>query len=137
MSTVETCPKCFRPGIYGKSGGSGHGRCLRHFLASPSLIRRALAATVVVGTILTLINQGDALAHGELDRTMLLKIPLTYCVPFFVTIWGAMSRSWILSRPCSDVADLQSALTKTRPDPTQLCMFGSSSFLVSPPVGPP
>ena len=51
--------------------------------------RRALAAAVVVGTILNLINQGDALlGGGKIDW---LKLALTYLVPYFVTTYGAVS----------------------------------------------
>ncbi len=52
---------------------------------------RALATAVVVGTILTLINQGDHLLRGELTTAMLFKIPLTYLVPYTVTVWGALA----------------------------------------------
>ena len=44
---------------------------------------------LVVGTILNLINQGDALIVGrQLDFA---KIALTYLVPYFVSTYGAVS----------------------------------------------
>lgn len=51
--------------------------------------RRSLAVALVVGTILNLINQGDALLAGEeLD---LVKMGLTFIVPYCVATYGAAS----------------------------------------------
>ena len=51
--------------------------------------RRSLMAAVIVGTVLNLINQGDALFAGKpLDWAKLL---LTYIVPYCVTTYGAVS----------------------------------------------
>jgi hypothetical protein len=44
---------------------------------------------LVVGTILNLINQGDAL-FGEAHLN-LAKLILTYAVPYFVATYGAVS----------------------------------------------
>ena len=44
---------------------------------------------VIIGTILNLINQGDALFQGE--HLNLLKIALTYAVPYCVATYGAVS----------------------------------------------
>jgi hypothetical protein len=50
---------------------------------------RSLWVAVVVGTILNLINQGDRLFSGQsLD---ILKLALTYVVPYFVCTYGAVS----------------------------------------------
>ena len=51
--------------------------------------RRSLWVGLVVGTILNLINQGDALAAGR--RPDLLKLLLTYLVPYCVATYGAVS----------------------------------------------
>ena len=45
---------------------------------------------LVVGTILTTINQGNVLLSGELPAELVWKVPLTYCVPFCVATWGAL-----------------------------------------------
>ena len=51
--------------------------------------RRAIVATIVVGTLLNLINQGDTLFAGrKLDW---VKLVLTYIVPYCVTTYGAVS----------------------------------------------
>ena len=44
---------------------------------------------VVVGSVLNLINQGDALLSG--GPINWLKLCLTYCVPFCVSLYGAHS----------------------------------------------
>ena len=49
---------------------------------------RAIKTALVVGTLLTLINQADAvLAGGSL---IWWKAALTFCVPYFVATWGAV-----------------------------------------------
>jgi hypothetical protein len=51
--------------------------------------RRSFAVALIVGTILNLINQGDALfSGGSLNLTKLL---LTYAVPYCVATYGAVS----------------------------------------------
>ena len=49
--------------------------------------KKALYTACVVGTILTTINHGDNILVGNFPP--ILKIILTYCVPFCVTTWGA------------------------------------------------
>lgn len=56
---------------------------------SDGVPRRSLVVAVVVGVILNLINQGDALVAGHpLDWT---KILLTFFVPYGVSTYGAVS----------------------------------------------
>jgi len=49
---------------------------------------RALATAAVVGSILTAINHGDVIVAGHFPP--LVKVFLTYCVPYCVTTWGAI-----------------------------------------------
>ena len=51
--------------------------------------RRSAIVAAVVGTVLNLINQGDALVTG--GSINWLKIALTYAVPYCVSTYGAMS----------------------------------------------
>lgn len=51
---------------------------------------RALRLALVVGTLLLLINQGDLLWRGEMPN--LLKMVLTYCVPFGVSVWTSVAK---------------------------------------------
>ncbi len=53
------------------------------------IVRRAAITAVIVGTILNLIAQGDFLARGEALNWW--KIALTYCVPYCVATYGAVS----------------------------------------------
>jgi hypothetical protein len=53
------------------------------------IVRRSLVLAAVVGTILNLINQGDALLGGT--HLVAWKIVLTYCVPYCVASYGAVT----------------------------------------------
>ncbi len=50
--------------------------------------RKAFLTALVVGTILMMINHGDVILAGEAPPV--LKVVLTYCVPYCVTTWGAI-----------------------------------------------
>jgi hypothetical protein len=51
--------------------------------------RKALLTAILVGTILTSINHGDMVVSG--DWPPIWKVLLTYCVPYCVTTWGAIT----------------------------------------------
>ena len=54
---------------------------------TPRIVRHNLMVALVVGTILNVINQIDAiLISGEVN---FIKLGLTYCVPFFVASYGS------------------------------------------------
>jgi hypothetical protein len=59
------------------------------YALSDGVPRRSLFAALVVGTMLNLINQGDALFGGV--PVNWFKIILTYCVPYAVSTYGAVS----------------------------------------------
>lgn len=50
---------------------------------------RALKVAVLVGTILTCINQGDFLLSGNFEAIKIWKILMTYCVPFCVSTYSS------------------------------------------------
>jgi hypothetical protein len=54
------------------------------------MLRRSLIIGLIVGTILTAINQGNLMGQGTFPAVLVWKIPLTYCVPFFVATTGAL-----------------------------------------------
>lgn len=54
---------------------------------SHALLRRSLAMAIAVGTLLNIINQGDALWSG--NWPVLWKACLTFCVPFAVASYGS------------------------------------------------
>jgi len=51
-------------------------------------LRRSVVTCLVVGALLTVINQGDRLIRGELDATMAWQIGLTFLVPFVVATFS-------------------------------------------------
>ncbi len=51
--------------------------------------KRAFFTALFVGTILMAINHGDLILSGLFPPAW--KILLTYCVPYCVTTWGAIT----------------------------------------------
>ena len=89
--TPSTCARCRVPVRPGRGFAiAGELRCLRCTLMRPSLLRRSLLTGLVVGSILTAINQGNIVLNGEFPASLFWKIPLTYSVPFCVATWGAL-----------------------------------------------
>ena len=66
-------------------------KCLACALLHWPMVRRSLLTALVVGTLLTLLNQGDIIFSASWQSGLYWKVPLTYCVPFMVATWGAMS----------------------------------------------
>ena len=56
---------------------------------SDGVPRRSFAVALIVGTILNMINQGDAIVAGA--RLNILKLILTFAVPYAVATYGAVS----------------------------------------------
>ena len=71
-------------------GGVKCGACARRHVP---MLQRSLVIALVVGTVLTMVNQGDALLRGEWGRALLWKLPLTYFVPFVVATWSALANT--------------------------------------------
>ena len=67
------------------------GRWSRIWLCciSDGVPKRSLGVALIVGTILNLINQGDALVAGA--RLNIFKLILTFAVPYAVATYGAVS----------------------------------------------
>jgi hypothetical protein len=66
----------------------GRFKALRRALSWP-MARRSFVTALFVGSILNVINQGDAVwSWGPLSWW---KMVLTYCVPFCVATFGAYS----------------------------------------------
>ncbi len=98
VTVVSTCERCKRR-LEGrlsfslKNGSARTVRCFRCSMRHVPLIRRSLAASLVIGTIITLLNQGDLILTGQLSAALVWKIPLSYVVPFAVATWGALSNA--------------------------------------------
>jgi len=58
---------------------------------SRNIQTRALKTAVVVGTLLALINYLDILLEGSVTPSIVFKIILTYCVPYFVAGYSSVS----------------------------------------------
>jgi len=54
----------------------------------PDIVKRSLIVSLVVGTILNLINQGEML--NDMSSLNLWKCALTYMVPYLVATYGAV-----------------------------------------------
>jgi hypothetical protein len=54
------------------------------------MLRRSAVIALVVGTVLTAINQGDLLLAGQWVPALAWKLPMTYAVPFIVATLGAL-----------------------------------------------
>jgi len=94
VRTSALCARCHRrlaPGVGFVL--SDQRRCLWCALMYRPMLRRSLFTGLVVGTVLTAINHGVALAEGRFAASMMWQIPLTYAVPFCVATWGGLSNS--------------------------------------------
>jgi hypothetical protein len=70
------------------------------YCLSDGVPKRSFTVALIVGTILNLINQGDALlGAANLNAT---KILLTYVVPYCVATYGAVSYRMKLDRAAHD-----------------------------------
>lgn len=69
--------------------GSSSLRRFLHYWFLRETVRRALKVASIVGCILTLINQHDVLWRGEFSLHLLLKILLTFTVPYSVSSFSS------------------------------------------------
>lgn len=64
--------------------------CLPCAMQFRPMLKRSFVIGLIVGTMLTGINQGDLLLSGNLQSGMAWKIPMTYAVPFIVATVGGL-----------------------------------------------
>ena len=92
--TDQACARCnvaLRRTVYrARSADNSVPYCLRCALTHGPLVRRSLVIALIVGTILTAINQGNIILGGDLPAALAWKIPLTYAVPYCVATTGAI-----------------------------------------------
>lgn len=62
------------------------------------IVQRSAKVALVVGTILGLINHGDKLLAGTLDGESVVKILLTYLVPYSVSTWASVQTALAQSK---------------------------------------
>ena len=66
----------------------GDKRSLISYCLERATLLFALKLALVVGTILALINHGQAIITGHLTFDQLIPMLITYCVPFSVSMYS-------------------------------------------------
>jgi len=99
-SAVRTPAECERCGkslerstFEVRTADNARLRCLTCALTFWPLVRRSAIVALIVGTILTAINQGNIILGGDFTASLYWKIPLTYAVPYCVATTGALLNS--------------------------------------------
>lgn len=69
---------------------------------STKIVKRSLKVSAIVGTILMVINHGDAIISGAINADRLAKIILTYCVPYLVSTYSAVSATLECNKKLSE-----------------------------------
>jgi hypothetical protein len=59
-------------------------------LLSGATVRPCLPVALVVGTVLSVVNQGDVVAQGMAGLTVGLKVIANYAIPFLTSSTGAL-----------------------------------------------
>ena len=94
MARESNCSRCdteLRRSAYEfRRSGTAAYHCLRCALMHLPMIRRSLLIGLVVGTLLTAINQGTYFVNGNLPTTLAWQVPLTYITPYCVATLGAI-----------------------------------------------
>lgn len=70
-------------------------QAIRSYIAiclHPEHLKRTLTITAIVGTWLTLFNQGDILLSTGVTAALATKVLFNYVTPFVVSNWGLISR---------------------------------------------
>jgi len=57
---------------------------------TPHIVFRALKYACGVGTVLIIINHGDALLRGDVNGVRIFRMVLTVCVPYCVSTASAV-----------------------------------------------
>ncbi len=58
----------------------------------PATLKRTLTIAAVVGVVLSLINEGGVIFHGDVTGSSGWKIGLNFVVPFIVSNLGVLAR---------------------------------------------
>jgi hypothetical protein len=57
----------------------------------PANLRRTIPTAALVGVVLTVINQGDVIVHGDATALTGVKVCLNFVVPFIVSNLGVLA----------------------------------------------
>lgn len=74
-----------------KTPGNVSRRAALVVCRNPTTLRRTVRIALVVGTILTIINQLDVILGGDATWLTGVKIGMNYCVPFIVSNLGVLA----------------------------------------------
>ena len=101
---TEQCARCgqafgHRAAYQFHTPGGLSRKCLPCALRHVPMLRRSGLIALIVGTILTAINQGDVLLAGHWPLALAWKLPMTYVVPFIVASLGALGTGKVPARP--------------------------------------
>lgn len=80
---------------------------------SRQVVRKAIIAAILVGSLLILLNQGDLLFSGQITGGVIIKCLITPLIPFCVTMLGTVLNSGSATRP----EDLPPRLGRDSPKP--------------------
>jgi len=104
QAVAEPCAGCgqafgHRPAYQFQSSHGLARKCLPCALRHAPMHWRSGLIALIVGTVLTAINQGDILLAGHWTPGLIWKVPLTYAVPFLVATLGALGTGKVPTRP--------------------------------------
>jgi hypothetical protein len=54
-------------------------------------VRPSARIAAIVGTLLTLVNQGDVITSGNVDRTTVVRVAANYAIPYVVSSIGFLA----------------------------------------------
>jgi hypothetical protein len=91
------------------------------------VVRKALVAALVVGSLLTLLHQGEMLFSGQITPRVLLKALLTPVIPFCVTLLGA----FLNSGPPGQLQDLRPGWAAIRRSVMIAALVGSTIVILN------
>lgn len=102
-AAAEQCARCgqafgLHPAYQFQTPSGPTRKCLACALSHAPMLRRSGLIALIVGTILTAINQGDMLLAGHWPPALVWKLPMTYSVPFIVATLGALGAGKVPTR---------------------------------------
>jgi hypothetical protein len=95
---VPSCKHPHRRRPYRFGNDTNDHLCLTCAILYWPVLQRAIYVALVVGTILTAINQGDVLLMGAITPVVVAKVLLTYSVPYRVLTFSALSANRVEER---------------------------------------
>jgi hypothetical protein len=103
-AVAEQCARCgqafgHRPAYQFQTPTGLAHKCLPCALRHAPMVRRSGLIALIVGTVLTAINQGDMLLAGHWPPALVWKLPMTYAVPFIVATLGALGTGKVPNGP--------------------------------------